>query len=215
MGWFSVVDNLICYYPVWFFCDLVGFVVDDYHRAHRGTRGATGMDDATMNYETATEIERQVAFWFGIRTHIIVPNVSWSMLPYEADMVILHQSRYADEVEIKISRSDLLRDKNKRHQHDSNKFRRLWFAIPRKLELSISDIPTRAGVLIIENNGGVNTFRNPEINKIAVKFTEAQALNLARLGCMRMWYLKNKQPHDETPIDAINLFDMLEAREAP
>ena len=152
-----------------------------------------------MNNETSKEIERKIAFYFGIRTHIIVPNVSWSMLPYEADMVVLHESGYADEVEIKISRADLLRDKSKYHQHDSNKFRRLWFAIPRKLEKSIPDIMERAGVLVVETNGNVTQVRKPEINKTAIKFSDQQRLHLARLGCMRMWYLKDtlKPPESE------------------
>lgn len=162
-----------------------------------------------MDCETSFEIEKQVAFYFGVRTHIIVPNVSWSMLPYEADMVVLHQSSYADEVEIKISRSDLLRDKKKYHQHDSDKFRRLWFAIPEKIQSSVPDIPERSGVLVISKNGTVKQIRVPQINKFAVKWTTAQSLNLARLGCMRMWSWKHKQPIDDIAVDSISLLDML------
>jgi hypothetical protein len=143
-----------------------------------------------MKFETAKEIERQIAVYFGIRTHIIVPNVSWSMLSYEADLVVLHSSGYADEVEIKVTRSDLLRDGKKRHNHDSDRFRRLWFAIPQKLEKSILDIPEAAGVLIVKQSGIVREFRKPKINKVAMKFTDEEAFNLARLGCMRVWRLK-------------------------
>jgi len=145
---------------------------------------------ATEVFETAKGIELQVAVYFGTRSHVIVPNISWSMLPYEADLVIMHKSRYADEVEIKVSRSDLLRDGKKYHQHDSNIFRRLWFAIPRKLENDISEIPERAGILIVERSGIVRKYRQPKINGAALHLSEEWAFNLARLGCMRMWTLK-------------------------
>ena len=52
-------------------------------------------------------IEMEVALMkhFGIRQNIIVPNVSWSFLNYEADLVVLTKSNYATEIEIKISKA--------------------------------------------------------------------------------------------------------------
>lgn len=56
---------------------------------------------------------------FGIRANLIVPNVSWEIysLPFrtlhECDILILSNSGYATEVEIKISKADLLKDREK------------------------------------------------------------------------------------------------------
>jgi hypothetical protein len=68
---------------------------------------------------TAQDIEIAVAEHFNSRQNLIVPNVHWGwMLQYEADMVILRQSGYAVEVEIKVSAADIKRDLRKHHQHD-------------------------------------------------------------------------------------------------
>jgi hypothetical protein len=146
-----------------------------------------------MNYETSGEIEIAIARWFGIRKYVIVPNVSWGFLPYEADMLILTKSKYVWEVEIKVSRSDLLRDGNKRHQHNTPKVRKLWFAIPEKLEGCIEQIPERAGVLVVDRTGRVTTSsRSPTANPIARKLSDEECFQLARLGALRVWPLKEK-----------------------
>lgn len=145
-----------------------------------------------MNYETAREIEIEVACWFGYRNHVIVPNVSWGFLEHEADLLVLSKSGYAWEVEIKVSRSDLLRDKEKRHKHKSDKVRQLWFAIPEKLSGSIPDIPDHAGVLVVSNRGLVSEVRKPKPNQSALKLTLAEQFQVARLGAMRVWGLKIK-----------------------
>lgn len=57
-----------------------------------------------MNNETAKEIEIAIARYFGIRQNAIVPNVSWGLgFPYECDLLILRDSGFAIEIEIKIS----------------------------------------------------------------------------------------------------------------
>jgi hypothetical protein len=145
-----------------------------------------------MNHTTAKEIEIALANWFGFTTHLIIPNVSYGYLPYEADMLVLSDSNYVWEVEIKISRSDLLRDKKKRHQHDSIKIRKLWFAIPEKLSSCICHIPEKAGVLVIDFDGRVTENRKPTINSSAVCASDAQRFQLARLGAIRIWPLKHK-----------------------
>jgi len=63
----------------------------------------------------AKEVELAVANYFGIRQHLIVPNVMWGFtgLNYEADLVIVTKAGYAKEVEIKVSRADLIKDKEK------------------------------------------------------------------------------------------------------
>lgn len=145
-----------------------------------------------MNHETAKEIEIAIAQWFGYREHVIVPNVSWGFLTYEADLLVLSSSGYAWEVEIKISRGDLVRDKHKRHSHESRKVRQLWFAIPEKLANCIEHVPERAGVLIVSTDGKVRELRKPTANEFAIKLTDAQQFQIARLGAMRVWDLKKR-----------------------
>lgn len=153
-----------------------------------------------MNYETAEEIEIAVAHWFGTRKHVIVPNISWSMLSYECDMMVLFPNGYAAEVEIKVSRSDLMRDKKKGHNHNSNLMRYLYFAIPEKLseKCIIADFPERAGILVVTKplrgalvyGNNVELLRPPQENLFARKLTDEEKFNLARLGVLRMWNLK-------------------------
>ena len=145
-----------------------------------------------MNYETCKEIELAIAKSFGIRKLLMVPNVSWGLLPYEADILILTAAGYLWEVEIKVSRSDLLRDGDKRHHHDSDKIRQLWFAIPAKLERCVELIPQRAGVLVIGNTGLVKELKPPTPNPSARKLSDDERFQFARLGALRVWSLKER-----------------------
>ena len=146
-----------------------------------------------MNYETSLEIEIAVANWFGIRTHIIVPNLSWAFMPYECDLVVLTKVGYLYEVEIKVSRSDLIRDKKKyKWAYMRHRTRKIWFAIPEKLAGSMEYIPQQAGVFIVDKNGHITELRKPEIDSTAQKLSDRECFNVARLGAMRIWSLKKK-----------------------
>lgn len=62
------------------------------------------------------ELEIAIMEYFGIRQNLIVPNVSWGMNGlHECDVLILSKAGYATEVEIKISKPDLLKDRDKKH----------------------------------------------------------------------------------------------------
>ena len=145
-----------------------------------------------MNHETSKEIELAVARWFGIRKYVIVPNVSWGFLPYEADLLLLTRSGCIWEVEIKVSHSDLLKDKKKRHNHDSDKVRQLWFAIPERLLVYVLHIPERAGIIVVKKDGKVLRYRVPISNLHARPLSDDDRFQLARLGALRIWPLKEK-----------------------
>ena len=140
-------------------------------------------------YYTEWHMQYLIAMTLGTRSNIIVPNVSWGLLSYEADLLVLHpKSGYMDEVEIKISRGDLLRDKKKWHHHFNNTMvRRLWFAIPTKLLSSLGDIPEHAGVFSVTTHGVALVIRTPKINKSAMPLSAKDRFQLARLGYLRMW----------------------------
>ncbi len=157
-----------------------------------------------MNYQTAREIEIAVTHYFGITTHVIVPNVSYGMFGYELDMVVLNSnSFYAYEVEIKISRSDLKKDGEKRHQHENNGIRLLYFAMPEKMEKCSDLVPARAGILLVDAEGRVRLIRRPTAYANARKWTVQEAYKLGRLGCMRISDLRDRLNRSEREIRAL------------
>ncbi len=154
---------------------------------------------------TARDIEIAVARHFNYRLNIIVPNVSWGLLPWghEADMIIIRPSGYAEEIEIKISGSDIKADTKKRHREIRAKglllppafdiLRRLWFAVPEKLK-DHPDIPAYAGILAYQADEDayvhIVTARAASINKNARRLTPDEHAKALHLGCMRIWSLK-------------------------
>lgn len=147
-----------------------------------------------MNYETSLEIEVRLADHFNYRQNIIVPNISWGMNMHECDLLIITKAGYATEIEIKISKSDLIKDKKKEHGHQSILIKYLYFAIPEKLDKEEikAEIPARAGIIIINKQGKLRIDRKPLKNNGCVKLTDSQILNIARLGAMRIWNLKHE-----------------------
>jgi hypothetical protein len=150
------------------------------------------METKQLSYETAKEIEVCIARYFGTRGNVIVPNVSWGLLPYEADVLVMPESGMLYEIEIKVSKGDLIADKKKNHQHDSHLVRKLYFAIPQKLQPFIEHVPEKAGILIIDKDGFVKRIKEARVNLDAPKLSERHQFILARLGTMRIWTLKEK-----------------------
>ena len=147
-----------------------------------------------MNKITTINMELILVHHFKPRTKLIVPNVSWGLGIHECDLLILSQTGYATEIEIKVSAYDLVKDKKKRHKHDSHKIKYLYFAIPHYLEELIGEIPERAGVIIVRPsnyNGKLfcDIVRKPKVHG-HYKFSEEERYKLARLGALRIWTLK-------------------------
>lgn len=141
------------------------------------------------------EMELALARHFNPRINLIVPNVYWGLgFNYELDLIIITQSHYAWEVEIKTSISDLKAEKKKKFfAHCDNRIRRLYFAVPDHIHKeAISLIPEKAGLLIVNEALQVNTIRPPKINKSAKKMSEAEIKKLYELSAMRIWSLKEK-----------------------
>lgn len=148
----------------------------------------------------AKEVELAVVNYFNARQNLIVPNVSWGFmgLHYEADLVVLRKSGYAIEIEIKVSRADLIKDKEKKHTHDCKKFKELYFAIPKKLLKDIEHIPEKAGILVCEKIEYENKFyyraklERRAVSNGAERLELKDKYELARLGTLRIWNLKRK-----------------------
>lgn len=151
------------------------------------------------------EVEIAVANYFGYRQNLIVPNISWGMNLHECDMLICTKSNILKEVEIKVSKHDLIKDKEKKHKHSNGKIKELYFAIPDKLKTEIVHIPLRAGILIAQRidyedyftkkkkvRYACHLFRKPILTNVDYRITAEERYNLARLGTMRIWSLKQK-----------------------
>lgn len=146
---------------------------------------------------TTLEMECALARHFNVAKNLIVPGVSWGFDIHECDLLVISPAGYATEVEIKVSRSDLLADKKKDHGHKSLKIKRLYFAIPDTLSKSIPDIPAHAGVVIVATNEDFpwptcKIVRKPKSMQYARKLTTDEISRVAWLGAMRIFRLKEK-----------------------
>lgn len=144
------------------------------------------------------EMELAVATNFGVRKHVIVPNVSRGLKIHECDLLVLRETGYALEVEIKRSVSDMRKDLNKKHAHVDplNRIKELWFAVPESIAGKIEGmLPEGAGLIVCRRGrGGVRARRVVKAKPIkgAVPFKDHEAEQLKRLGAMRVWGLKRK-----------------------
>jgi len=165
---------------------------------------------------TSLDIEVAVAKHFNYRANLIVPNVSWGWgLRHEADLLVLRPSGTCDEVEIKITASDIRADAKKRHPHwEDRRISRVWFAVPFELA-DCPLIPEAAGILAVARTvrsrdadgrwvarpwregdavwrDEVTVVRQARLRPKAERkpVTDKQRMKLATLGAMRIWALK-------------------------
>lgn len=158
-----------------------------------------------MEGMTAAEVELAVANWIGTREHLCVPNVSWGMHLHECDLLYLSDKGFATEIEIKVTKSDLKRDAQKRHQHRSPRIKFLYYAMPITMADCAELVPEHAGILLASRRQPLTwerepgrmrleckVTREPETNRAAAAFTDTERLQLARLGALRIWTLKKR-----------------------
>lgn len=146
-----------------------------------------------MEKITTLEMEIKVADFFCFQRNLIVPGISWGLQMHECDLLVLTPANYAWEVEIKISKADLVKDRSKTHGHYDLRISRLYFAIPEYLQPEIKHIPERAGILIVKTGKRrCVMLRKPKKSRAPYKFTEQERLKMAELGAMRLWGLKRK-----------------------
>lgn len=152
---------------------------------------------------TTIEIEVAVAKYFGIRQHIIVPNLSWGFGVHECDLFVITKAGMGIEVEIKRSKSDFLADFKKGHNHvdPQNRIADFYYAMPKELYPKVEEfIPEGAGVILCERYLDYKkrevvyayTERNPIRRKGVKRLPLEDQLRVARLGTMRIWSLKEK-----------------------
>ena len=152
---------------------------------------------------TTLDMEIALARHFNYRQNIIVPNVSWGFgLLYEADMLIITPRGYITEIEIKITKQDIDREKKKKGlAHHNSKIKRFIYAVPDYLS-DYRGIPNNGGLISVSktrnfyNPGEEYThcriIKSPSINSKAIPISDGDRLKLLHLGCMRIWTLKKK-----------------------
>lgn len=142
---------------------------------------------------TATDVEIAVAKLLNPRLHVMVPNVSWGLgLHHEADILVLDNKGRFTEIEIKVSASDLRRDFKKSHGHKSRFISRLVYAVPMELVSLCKELaPTNTGIIKVEA-GAATWVRTGRHDKSRERPDSKTVHNFMRLGCMRIWKLKQK-----------------------
>ena len=150
-----------------------------------------------MNAPNTTDIEIAVAHHFNPRTNLVVPNVWWGMgFAHECDLFVLTKAGYGYEVEIKVSRADLKKDREKDHGHRSKKLKKLYFAIPEKLLENKEFIPERAGIFVITPSTCSRGWRAKKVREAetcgSYKFSAEERFQIVRLAALRIFPLKER-----------------------
>lgn len=156
----------------------------------------------------AGHVEVAVANLLNYRVYTIVPNVYWGLnLFHECDMLALDKQGRFTEIEIKVTASDLKADFKKSHGHRSRIISRLFYAMPIELCEKYQDlIPKHCGIIAIRekilydwtNKSTVSQhqgwkaefFRQAKHDKTKEKPNDKTIKEFMRLGCMRIWSLK-------------------------
>lgn len=145
-----------------------------------------------------------------LSTHLVVPNVSWGLKIHECDLISVTKAGYASEIEIKVSVADTKKDMEKRHNHESDKLKYLYFAMPEYIYDKAKEfVPDRAGIYTVkaykwrkQMRYRVELKRKPEVNKDHRKLTDVEYSQLQRLAAMRYFsllrrYVREKRKRDD------------------
>lgn len=151
---------------------------------------------------------------FNQRSDIIVPNLSWSILPYEADLIGISRSGQVTEVEIKRSLADLRADYKKDHRHDASCVTYFYYCVPEKLvekakKVILENEQKRIVVPITDKDCPALLYYNEQGQIFHTDFGKAKRFgyhqsstddreNAGRMASLRYWDLleKNIRPED-------------------
>lgn len=123
------------------------------------------------------------------RNYLVIPNVSWGFLYYEADMLLVSKARYCTEIEVKISLQDWKKDFDKRkHNRRDERIKYQYYACPMKLAKRFEELnlPEGWGVIGVDDSEGIKILKEA-VARDAKKVTDQELLTLARLVCFRIW----------------------------
>jgi len=134
----------------------------------------------------------------------VVPNVSWGLLPWEADLIVCTKTGYLTEVEVKVSMADwkvdMLKFKWRSASSKTSMIKRFYYAAPIKLAQRYTELqlPEGAGVIGIDDQGFVTVLKEAENRKGFRKLTLLESHKLLRLSAIKAWRMSYK-PIDKDP----------------
>jgi len=146
---------------------------------------------------TTPEIEVAIAEMFDLRKNIIVPNIQAGMGLHECDVLMYRPTGYGVEFEIKLTKSDLMKDFKKDHHHESDLIKEVYYAVPANLvSTCLQVLPKTFGIIAVRRGADmelVSEIVRPSVeNTDARKWTPEEAFKLAKLGTMRWPKLKRE-----------------------
>jgi len=142
------------------------------------------------------------------RQDVFVPNVSYGLLGYEADLIIMSKTGYLTEIEIKRSWVDFMADFKKDHKHNDSKICYFYYCLPISLKDRVMSFWQREYGGDTTNNHPATLFylENGRIergggwpSKGGRKLFIEEQLQLVRLGCFRYWNLQEKWNNEFNP----------------
>jgi len=134
---------------------------------------------------------------------VIIPNVKYGICYnnkelHECDLLVLSKSKYATEIEIKISKSDFKADFKKKHKHDHILIKNFYYAVPEELEEFAVDMIENnnpdAGLYVVKKSNWNGGYFLSEVKKPSkqncIKWPDELYYKLLRLGSLRIYNLK-------------------------
>ena len=153
------------------------------------------------------DIEYALCQYYGLRKHIIVPNVSWGFFrEHEADLVVITKANYLTEIEIKRSWRDFLKDFRKDSYHNDNRITEFYYCVPECMVEAVKEFLYRdstlelkygkIGLISFDEQGNICFVRDGR-KRISLRLTTAEVLEVARLGTLRFWDTRRKYDNNE------------------
>lgn len=158
---------------------------------------------------TTTQIEVAIMRANDIRQNVIVPNISNQMgiVPFEVDVLVIRKSGCAIGFEIKVTKSDLKKDLEKRQyrllkekgiNHFFGKFKEFYYAVPMDLvDEALNQIEPFVGLVAYQKPTKENRYSylveiKPALKISDYKWSDKEIREVTRLGTMRILALKQK-----------------------
>ena len=151
------------------------------------------------------DIEVKLAQYFEWQKNVICPCIKYSgqWLFHECDLLVINNNGYATEIEIKVTKADLLAERYKSHKHQNEKIKYFYFAIdgdniPK--DFALQNIPNEAGLFVLRtrkdwpmigmNGIIVDKERSALARKGCLPLTTQEINAVERVLAMRYWNLR-------------------------
>ena len=129
---------------------------------------------------------------FPPRRYAVCPNVSWALLPWECDVLAVSPAGVVNEIEIKVSVSDLQRDLKKRKWKTPGPWShvdRYWIAGPLEMQFDMVNFSKAvgggAGVICVSDSGCVSVVVAAERKR--QRTVKIKPEEVHRLASLRFW----------------------------